>query len=416
MDQRNNSNRRWLILAAYTLVALSSQAIWLNFSGIAVPQVETIYRVNVSEIGYLAAFWPLIFIPLSIPTGILVDRIGFRKVVSIGALIIAFFSWMRIFAGRDFLMLVVFQSLAGIGQPFIFNGISKIAGTWFPPGEQAVATGVGTLGQILGMIVALIVAPLMVPLSSFSELRTNMIVFSLIATVAFILFFIISRENSSFIPSSDKNLVSEIRGLLNIRNIILLMALFFIGVGIFSGLAQWIESMLASRGVSSLTGGIIAASMLISGIAGMIVIPYIADKRSMLKQFIQINSLIAAVFLFLFAFRANIAIYFVIAIVIGFFLLSLAPVGLQLSLETAGEKRSGTSASLIWLASQVGALFLILIMGDLGPVTFTVSRVFLPPWFLTMLVVAVLTLVAFGLSFFIKNTRNSRGEVTTGKR
>ncbi len=416
MDQRNNSNRRWLILAAYTLVALSSQAIWLNFSGIAVPQVETIYRVNVSEIGYLAAFWPLIFIPLSIPTGILVDRIGFRKVVSIGALIIAFFSWMRIFAGRDFLMLVVFQSLAGIGQPFIFNGISKIAGTWFPAGEQAVATGVGTLGQILGMIVALIVAPLMVPLSSFSELRTNMIVFSLIATVAFILFFIISRENSSFIPSIDKNLVSEIKGLLNIRNIILLMALFFIGVGIFSGLAQWIESMLASREVSSLTGGIIAASMLISGIAGMIVIPYIADKRSMLKQFIQINSLIAAVFLFLFAFRANIAIYFVIAIVIGFFLLSLAPVGLQLSLETAGEKRSGTSASLIWLASQVGALFLILIMGDLGPVTFTVSRVFLPPWFLTMLVVAVLTLVAFGLSFFIKNTRNSRGEVTTGKR
>ena len=416
MEEINNSSRRWFILAAYTLVALSSQAIWLNFSGIAVPQVETIYRVNVSEIGYLAAFWPLIFIPLSIPTGILVDRIGFKKVVSMGALIIAFFSWMRIFAGRDFIMLVVFQSLAGIGQPFIFNGISKIAGTWFPAGEQAVATGVGTLGQILGMIVALIVAPLMVPLSSFSELRANMIVFSLIATVAFILFFIISRENPSFTPSHDKNLVSEIRGLLNIRNIILLMALFFIGVGIFSGLAQWIESMLASRGVSSLTGGIIAASMLISGIAGMIVIPYIADKKSKLKQFVQVNSLIAAVFLVLFAFRANIAIYFAIAIVIGFFLLSLAPIGLQLSLETAGEKRSGTSASLIWLASRVGALFLILIMGDLGPVTFTVSKVLFPPWFLTMLVVAVLTLVAFGLSFFIKNTRNRQGKIINESR
>jgi uncharacterized membrane protein len=92
-------------------------------------------------------------------------------------------------------------------------------------------------------------------------------------------------------------------------------------------------------------------------------------------------------------------------VLIGFFLLSLAPIGLQISLETVGEARSGSAASIVWLASQVGALILIVVMSGLSTVTFTIGSFVSPQWFVSILLTGILALVAFGLSFLLKDTR-----------
>ncbi|MEM0120528.1 MAG: MFS transporter, partial [Thermoprotei archaeon] len=103
--------RRWGILFGFTLISMSSQIIWLNFAGIVSPQTQDIYHVGLGLIGLLSAVWPLVFIPLSIPVGLLVDRWGFRKVVILGGTIFMVFSWLRIISGTNFWVLFVFQSL-----------------------------------------------------------------------------------------------------------------------------------------------------------------------------------------------------------------------------------------------------------------------------------------------------------------
>ncbi|HYB75439.1 MAG TPA: MFS transporter, partial [Nitrososphaerales archaeon] len=206
-------------------------------------------------------------------------------------------------------------------------------------------------------------------------------------------------------PHSWGSLFSEMKSVIKMRNIIVLMALFFVGVGVFSGLIQWTESILSTRGVSSLNAGLIGAALLVSGIVGMVVISYIADKYSMIKRFVTINTVVSAVFLFVFGFQTEFVVYALSAVVIGFFLLSLAPIGLQISLETVGEARSGSAASIVWLASQVGALILIVVMSSLSTVTFTISSFVSPQWFVSILLTAILALVAFGLSFLLKDTR-----------
>jgi MFS family permease len=399
---------RWVVLFAYTLVAFSTQLIWLNFSGIAEPQVTGIFNASIDQVGYLAAFWPLVFIPLSLPTGLSVDRWGFRLNVVVGSLILTVFSWLRLTAGLNFGLLLLYQTLAGVGQPFVYNAISKLAGAWFPRGEQTLANGIGTMGQLVGMITALVVGPIMVPDSSLSELQQNMLVFSAIVTVSFALFAVLAREKKGAAeegPHSWGSLLGEMKSVIRMRNIIVLMALFFVGVGVFSGLIQWTESILSTRGVSSLNAGLIGAALLVSGIVGMVAISYIADKYSMLKRFVIINTLVAAVFLFVFGFQAEFVVYVLSAVLIGFFLLSLAPIGLQISLETVGEARSGSAASIVWLASQVGALILIVVMSSLSSVTFTVGSFVSPQWFVSVFLTAILVLVAFGLSFFLKDTR-----------
>jgi MFS family permease len=407
-DSEPRTSYRWVVLFAYTLVAFSTQLIWLNFSGIAEPQVTGIFNASIDQVGYLAAFWPLVFIPLSLPTGLSVDRWGFRLNVAIGSLILTVFSWLRLTAGDNFGLLLLYQTLAGIGQPFVYNAISKLAGSWFPKGEQTLANGIGTMGQLVGMIFALVVGPIMVPDSSLSELQQNMIVFSVIVTASFALFAILARERRGVAeerPHSWGSLLSEMKSVIRMRNIIVIMMLFFVGVGIFSGLIQWTESILSTRGLGSLDAGLIGAALLVSGIVGMVAISYVADKYSMLKRFVTINTLISAVFLFVFGFQAGFAVYALSAVLIGFFLLSLAPVGLQISLETVGEARSGSAASVVWLASQVGALILIVVMSGLSTLSFRVGNFVSPQWFVSIILCSILALVGFGLSFLLTDTR-----------
>ena len=401
------SSYRWVVLFAYTLVAFSTQLIWLNFSGIAEPQVTGIFHASIDQIGYLAAFWPLVFIPLSLPTGLSVDRWGFKLNVIAGGLILTVFSWLRLTAGLNFNLLLLYQTAAGVGQPFVYNAISKLAGAWFPKGEQTLANGIGTMGQLVGMITALVVAPIMVPDPTFGELQQNMLFFSVVVTVALVLFVVLARERHGAEERSHSwgSLLGEMKAVVKMRNIIVMMALFFVGVGVFSGLIQWTESVLSTRGIGSLDAGLISATLLVSGIVGMVAISYIADKYSMLKRFVTVNTLIAAVFLLVFGFQAEFAVYALSAVLVGFFLLSLAPIGLQISLETVGEARSGSAASIVWLASQVGALILIVAMGSLSSFSFTVGGFLSPPWFASILLTSLLALAGFGLSFLIVDTR-----------
>jgi predicted MFS family arabinose efflux permease len=258
------------------------------------------------------------------------------------------------------------------------------------------------------MITALVVGPLMVPDTSLSELQQNMFVFSIIVTAAFVLFAILAKERRGVAeerPHSWGSLLSEMKSVIRTRNIVVMMMLFFVGVGIFSGLIQWTESILSTRGYGSLDAGLLGAALLVSGIVGMVVVSYIADKYSKLRQFVTINTLVSAVFLFVFGFQTGFAVYAISAVMVGFFLLSLAPVGLQISLETVGEARSGSAASVVWLASQVGALVLIVAMSSLSTLTFTVGSFVSPPWFVSILLCSVLALVGFGLSFLLIDTR-----------
>jgi MFS family permease len=385
--------------------------IWLNFAGIATPQVTTIYHTNLVMIGLMAALWPLIFIPLAIPVGILVDKVGFKLTVTIGGVLLALFSWLRIIAGRNFYLLLIFQSLASTSQPFIYNSITKLANNWFPSNEQTLANGVGTMGQIIGMVLALIITPVMVPVPSYHDLVLNIIVFSLVSTISLLFFVLTARESPTRHVirevSSSQGSTGQLRDVIRQRNIVILMILFFIGVGVFSALAQWMESILYSRGIAPLYGDIVGMSMLISGILGMVIISYISDKYHVRKRIILINISILTLLLAIFSLNATYLIYLLVGIGIGFLLVSLAPVGLQLSLETVGGELAGTAAGLLWLLSQVGAFVIIIAMSDLyyysmflGK-TLRISYFLIDPWFLSIIFILMLNVIALLLSLFL---------------
>ena len=382
--------------------------IWLEFSGIAVPQMVLIFHVSLLMIGLMVSIWPLISIPLALISGVLADRLGYRFTISLGGSIIALFSWLRLIAGRDFTLLLVFQSLAGIGQTFIYDSVTKLVGELFPANEQALANGVGTMSEILGMALALIVSPLLVPVPSYNYLMINIIVYSLISTIALITFVVINKityiHAHGNYESNTNISIHDIMNIMRIRTIIVLMVLFFVGTGIFASLTQWIEPILYSRGIPQIYSDLAGMVMLISGSLGMILIPYIYGKIHTRSLF-TINTSILTLLLILFSIRLPYSIlYLIIVALTGFLLLSLAPLGLQLSLEIVGTKITGTTTGLLGLMSEAGAFLMIIIIGEIYDITKTWFKG--NPWFMPIMVMGLLSLILSILGLLIMINRH----------
>src|SRR5450759_1183795 len=80
---------RWVVLAAFMLVGALTQLMWLNYAPITSETQKLMgapgLPLSEFKIVLLATMCPLLYIPVSIPAGIIIDRKGYRYAVLIGA-------------------------------------------------------------------------------------------------------------------------------------------------------------------------------------------------------------------------------------------------------------------------------------------------------------------------------------------
>src|SRR5512142_910079 len=72
------------------------------------------------------------------------------------------------------------------------------------------------------------------------------------------------------------------------RNFILLLVIFFIGLGTFNAVTTWIEDIVRPNGFSSTQAGIIGGLMIVGGIVGALVLPTLSDRLRKRIPFILI--------------------------------------------------------------------------------------------------------------------------------
>ena len=92
---------RWVVLAAFMLINLAIQIEWICFAPITGP-AASYYGVTSLQVGFFAMSFMVVYIPLSIPISWMIDTLGFRKSVGIGALLMAAFSLLRAFLSADY--------------------------------------------------------------------------------------------------------------------------------------------------------------------------------------------------------------------------------------------------------------------------------------------------------------------------
>ncbi len=351
---------RWLILFVFMLIMAVQQLLWITFASIT-SNAATYYHVTDLSIGLLSMIFMIIYIVVSIPASWLIDTWGFRIAVGLGALLTGIFGLLRGIFASNYTLVFLFQTGIAVGQPLILNAVTKVAARWFPIEERATATGLSWLAGYVGLIVGLAVTPYLTLTFGIPKM---LIGYGAAAMFTMFLFVCLARENPptpQCAPEQEaRSLVFDgLKQLIRQRDFILLMAIFFIGLGVFNALATWIENIVKPRGFSTLQAGIIGGVMIASGVLGSGIIPLLSDMFRNRSRFIILAMLGSVPGLIGITYAQSYWLILVSSFILGFFMLSTAPVGFQYGAEIAYPAPEGTSTGMLMLMGQISGIVFI---------------------------------------------------------
>ncbi len=380
------------------LIAALTQMYWLNFASIDT-FVEKHLAISAMRVGWLALVFPLVYLFLSIPSGFVIDKKGYRFSVGLGAVLSAIFASLRLFDPGSYALLLVSQIGIALGQPFVLNGVTKLAVGWFPEEEEATAVGLGSLALFIGMIVGLGVTPSLVHAFGFEKM---LVVYAALGIGGMLIFLALARpcplvEAKTVAQSEEIGYFRGVRNLFKMRDFVLLGFIALIGIGTFNGLATWLEKILNEfHGIAMTNAGTISGMLVLSGMIGCIVIPLISDSIHRRKPFIILATLVGILGMVILIIGHSYRINFLNSILIGFFLISALPIMLTMSAEMTGAAYAGISVAYLQLLGNGAAVAIVPIMEVLHNTTFGYPASI---WFL----IALLS-ISFFLALLIRET------------
>ena len=348
---------RWVVLAAYMLVNLTVQLLWIAYAPITA-QASAFYGRSELAIGFLAMIFMIAFVPLSIPISWLIDRFGFYPSVAAGSVIVGACALARGFAGANYALVFVSTMGMAAAQPFFLNSWTKVSALWFPAGERATAVGLITLANLVGTALGLVVTPI---LAASMPIPKVQLAYGIAASVTALLFIAFAREKPASPPDASAEeeralMLDGLKNALRIKPFRVYLCIAFIGLGIFNGITTWVEGIVKPRGFDSSQAGIIGAIMLVAGVIGAVILPALSDKAGKRKPFIAFGLACAIPGLVGLALAPTFPLVALSSFVLGFFLVSVQPTGTQFASEIALPTPEGTSNGLISLAGQVSVV------------------------------------------------------------
>jgi cyanate permease len=357
---------RWVVLLAFMLVIAVNQLLWITFAAIT-GAAAAYYGVSDLSIGLLSMSFMIVYIFVSIPASWAIDTFGIRIAVGIGAAITGVFGLLRGILAADYTWVLVAQIGIAIGQPFILNAMTTVAARWFPVRERATAAGLGSLAMYLGIVVGLALTPY---LTIHSQIGGMLLIYGIVSVVAIVVFFALVRERPPTPPcrpdQEERSLVfAGLRESLRTRDFALLLAIFFVGLGVFNAATTWIEDIVRPRGFSIVQAGNMGGLMIVAGLVGAVVIPILSDRQRKRTPYLLLAVIGATLGLVGITFAASYWLLLVSAFVFGFFLLSAGPVGFQYGAEVTYPTPEGTSNGLLLLMGQISGIVFILGMDSL---------------------------------------------------
>jgi MFS family permease len=351
---------RWVVLLAFMLVAATNQLLWITFAPITSSAAEA-YHVSDLSIGLLSMSFMIVYIFISIPASWVIDTYGIRVAVGIGAALTGVFGLLRGLTAGNYTLVLVAQIGIAIGQPFILNAITKVAARWFPVGERATASGFGSLAIYAGILLGVTLTPY---LTIAYGLQGMLLVYGVAAAIAMLVFLALARERPPTPPcppeQEARSLVFDgLKQILRQRDFILLMSIFFVGLGVFNGVTTWIENILGPRGFSITQAGITGGLMIVGGILGALVIPTLSDRSGKRVPYIILTLIGAIIGLAGVTYATGYGLLLVSAFALGFFLLSAGPLGFQYGAEIAHPAPEGTTNGVLLLMGQISGILFI---------------------------------------------------------
>jgi MFS family permease len=351
------------------LVNLTMQMLWITYSPINEPAAQ-FYGVSTSQIGWLAMSFMVTYLFLSFPASWVIDRYGFRMAVSIGSVLMGAFAILRGLAGTNYTIVLLGSIGIAIGQPFLMNAWTKVPANWFSVNERATAVGLVTLANLLGTAIGFALTPVLTEELQMS-IPSVQLIYGGISAAAALLFILLSREHPATPPCPPG---MEVRSLMldGLKQIVrsvpfwLYVVVYFVGLGIFNGISTWV-GVIRPSGFTPTELGLLGTMMVVGGILGAVVIPAISDKQHKRQRYMMLGVLMSIPGLLGLTFANSLWLILLSSFWMGFFLISVAPIGMQYVAEVTYPAPEGTSNGLIQFAGQVSVIYVYIMEAMRSP-------------------------------------------------
>lgn len=354
-NAREDLPSRWPVIAAFALVGAATQIVWLNFAGVTTVAAER-YGVSENAIGWLAQSFPLFYVVLAIPAGLVLDR-WFRTGLLIGAILTAVGAALRL-VGDDYLWILIGQLVASVAQPLVLNAITGITGRYLAEEDRPKGIAIGTASTFSGMVIAFLLAGVLADGDQLPTLLAVTAAFAVLAALG--LAFALRQPPAHPVERRpDRGALALAWGDPLIRRLSLLAMFPF---GVFVAMTTFAQALLEPAGVSGETASTILLVNVVAGVIGCAVIPVIVARRRAESRLIVTSLLVTAIGCTSLAIAPGVLAGFVAITVIGFVLLPTLPVVLEVVERRTGQAE-GTAAGLIWMAGNLGGLLTAVLVG-----------------------------------------------------
>lgn len=352
---------RWSVIVVFALLGAVTQVLWVTYAPVT-DAAASYYGVSDAAIGWLANVFPLLYVLLAVPAGMVLDR-WFRGGLALGALLAAAGALVRLAPGYGWAL--TGQLLVGVAQPLVLNAITGVASRYLPPAHRPTGIAIGSAGTFAGLIVgfglgAIFAAP--------SGIRPLLAVQAGLAVAVAIAVLVVLRRPAPSGGDEDRERAGAGFGALRIalRDPVLrrLCALVFVPFGVFVSLSTFLQPLLEPAGVPEATAGLLLVANVLAGVVGCAVVPVFASRW---RAEVRVMALALSVTTFAcvaLATTPGVVVGFVAVIALGLALLPALPIVLELTERRAGAAE-GTATGLIWLSGNLGGLVLAAIVGVL---------------------------------------------------
>lgn len=353
----------WFAVAAYTMVAGATQLLWLTFAPITT-DAANFYHVDEGAIGFLSIIFPMVYVVLAIPSGLLLDR-WFRPALLIGGLLTAAGGLVRLIDEGSYSHALTGQIIVAVGQPLVLNAVTKLSVSYLPRSQRPTGIAVGSAGLFAGMVVAFICGaafgdniPMLLALQAAIGVVAAMLLAVALAKPGKF-FDQLNIGSSETIESATKHPLRTVWADPTVR---LLVGIVAVGNGIFVALTTWLQPMLNSVGVTSDAADLMLLIMVVAGVVGAVTVPPIAAKRRTETTWMLIAISVTALGCLALAVAPSDRTGFVVSALIGFLLLAMLPIVLEMVERRTGPAAS-TATALVWMAGNAGGVVFSMLIG-----------------------------------------------------
>ena len=144
------STRSWWVwglgVAAYTVAVFDRGSL-----GVASLQAQQRFHASAAQLSMFAVLQLAVYAAMQVPVGVALDRFGTRRLVAVGAIVMAA-GQLLLGVSHTVGWAIVARVLVGMGDAMTFISVLRLVGLWFAPRQIPVITQltgiIGQLGQV----------------------------------------------------------------------------------------------------------------------------------------------------------------------------------------------------------------------------------------------------------------------------